>query len=41
MTYLDCTHNMETKLELINTLRNVTDGKVRKRMQRICSYANL
>lgn len=30
MTYLDSTPNMETKLELINTLRTVTDGKVRE-----------
>lgn len=28
MTYLDSTPNMETKLELIDTLRTVTDGKV-------------
>lgn len=29
MTYLDSTPDMDTKLELIDTLRTVTDGKVR------------
>lgn len=28
MSYLDSTPDMETKLELIDTLRTVTDGKV-------------
>jgi hypothetical protein len=29
MSYLDSTPDMETKLELIDTLRTVTDGKVK------------
>lgn len=29
MTYLDSTPDLETKLELIDTLRTVTDGKVK------------
>lgn len=34
MSYLDSTPNMETKLELIDTLRTVTDGKVNKRKRK-------
>ncbi|RCH87488.1 26S proteasome non-ATPase regulatory subunit 12 [Rhizopus azygosporus] len=34
MTYLDSTPNMETKLELINTLRTVTDGKIYVEVER-------
>lgn len=30
MEYLDSTPDMEAKLELIDTLRTVTDGKVRQ-----------
>jgi hypothetical protein len=28
MTYIESTPNLETKLELIDTLRTVTEGKV-------------
>lgn len=31
MSYLDSTPDMETKLELIDTLRTVTDGKVNRK----------
>ncbi|KAG1468416.1 hypothetical protein G6F56_003844 [Rhizopus delemar] len=34
MTYLDSTPNMETKLELIDTLRTVTDGKIYVEVER-------
>lgn len=34
MSYLDSTPNMETKLELINTLRTVTDGKIYVEVER-------
>ncbi|KAG0165407.1 26S proteasome non-ATPase regulatory subunit 12 [Apophysomyces sp. BC1034] len=34
MTYLDSTPNLETKLELIDTLRTVTDGKIYVEVER-------
>ncbi|RCH78876.1 26S proteasome non-ATPase regulatory subunit 12, partial [Rhizopus stolonifer] len=34
MSYLDSTPNMETKLELIDTLRTVTDGKIYVEVER-------
>ena len=34
MTYLDDTPDMETKLELIDTLRTVTDGKIYVEVER-------
>ncbi|KAI8983468.1 PCI domain-containing protein [Pilobolus umbonatus] len=34
MSYLDSTPDMETKLELINTLRTVTDGKIYVEVER-------
>ncbi|KAI8328533.1 PCI domain-containing protein [Choanephora cucurbitarum] len=34
MSYLDTTPNMETKLELIDTLRTVTDGKIYVEVER-------